>query len=112
MTQQCSAQEINRITATIIESAIRIHRTVGPGILEKAYFGCVCYELVSAGLKIQTQKEIPLLYNGVHIDCAYRADLIVEETVIVEIKQSRRLRRSTVDSFSPTCASPNFQWDC
>jgi len=57
-----------------------------PGILEKAYFGCLCYELVSAGLKIQTQQELPLLYQGVKIDCAYRADLIVEESVIVELK--------------------------
>jgi len=86
MTQRDSAKEINRITSMIIESAIRIHRTVGPGILEKAYFGCLCYELVSAGLKIQTQKELPLLYQGVKIDCAYRADLIVEESVIVEVK--------------------------
>jgi len=82
MTQQRSAKEINRITATIIESAIRIHRTVGPGILEKAYFGCLCYELASAELKMQTQKELPLLYHGVRIDCAYRADLILEETVV------------------------------
>jgi len=86
MTQRDSAKEINRITSMIIESAIRIHRTVGPGILEKAYFGCLCYELVSAGLKIQTQQELPLLYQGVKIDCAYRADLIVEESVIVEVK--------------------------
>ena len=86
MTQKRSAREINQITSTIIESAIRIHRTVGPGILEKAYFGCLCYELVSAELKMQTQKELPLLYHGVRIDCAYRADLIVEETVIVEVK--------------------------
>jgi GxxExxY protein len=84
--QRLSAREVNRITSTIIESAIRIHRTVGPGILEKAYFGCLCYELVSAGLKIETQIELPLLYEGVKIDCAYRADLIVEETVIVEVK--------------------------
>lgn len=90
MTQQRAAKEINRITATIIESAIRIHRTVGPGILEKAYFRCLCYELVSAGLKLETEKELPLLYQGVHIDCAYRADLIVEKSV---------------------CASHTFQWD-
>jgi GxxExxY protein len=90
MTQQRAAKEINRITATIIESAIRIHRTVGPGILEKAYFRCLCYELVSAGLKLETEKELPLLYLGVHIDCAYRADLIVEQSV---------------------CASHTFQWD-
>jgi len=86
MTQRLSAQEINGITSTIVECAIRIHRTVGPGILERAYFGCVCYELVSAGLKIHTDKEIPLVYRGVRIDCAYRADLIVEDAVIVEVK--------------------------
>jgi GxxExxY protein len=84
MTQTRSAQEINRITSLIIESSIRIHRTVGPGILEKAYFGCLCYELVSAGLMFESQKELPLVYQGVKIDCAYRADLIVEESVIVE----------------------------
>jgi GxxExxY protein len=86
MTQTLSAREINRITSTIIEAAIRIHRTVGPGILEKAYSGCLCYELASAELKMQTQKELPLLYHGVRIDCAYRADLIVAEAVIVEVK--------------------------
>jgi GxxExxY protein len=86
MTQKRSAWEINQITSTIIESAIRIHRTVGPGILEKAYFGCLCYELVSAGLQLETGKELPLLYQGVKIDCAYRADLVVNETVIVEVK--------------------------
>ena len=86
MAQRLPAREVNRITSVIIDCSIRIHRTVGPGILEKAYFGCVCYELVSAGLKIQSQKEIPLLYRGVQIDCACRADLIVEETLIVEVK--------------------------
>src|SRR4029453_1547386 len=86
MTQRLPAREINRITSTIVDSSIRIHRAVGPGILEQAYFGCLCYELVSAGLKLETEKELPLLYQGVKIDCAYRADLVVNETVIVEVK--------------------------
>jgi GxxExxY protein len=77
---------VNRITSIIIDSSIRIHQKVGPGILEKAYFGCLCYELVSKGLRIETQKELPLLYEGVKIDCAYRADLIVDGIVIVEVK--------------------------
>ena len=64
MTQTRSAQEINRITSLIIESSIRIHRTVGPGILETAYFGCLCYELVSVGLMFESQKELPLVYQG------------------------------------------------
>ncbi len=79
-------ERLNRITSTIIETALRIHRAIGPGLLEKAYFGCLCYELHSAGLRIETQKALPLVYAGVNIDCAYRADLIVEGLVIVEVK--------------------------
>jgi GxxExxY protein len=93
MTQTLSSEAINRITSTICQSATRIHRTVGPGILEKAYFGCLCYELVSAGLTLETEKELPLLYQGVKIDCAYRADLIVNRNVIVEVK--------AIESFAP-----------
>jgi GxxExxY protein len=86
MPDAVSIEQINRITSTIIESAIRIHRAVGPGLLEKAYFGCLCFEVSSAGLRIATQKALPLVYRGVNIDCAYRADLIVEGRVIVEVK--------------------------
>jgi GxxExxY protein len=81
-----SVERLNSLTSTIINAAIRIHRTVGPGLLEKAYLGCLCYELHSAGLRIETQKALPLVYAGVKIDCAYRADLIVEGLVIVEVK--------------------------
>jgi GxxExxY protein len=86
MPNAVSTERLNRITSTIIESAIRIHRAVGPGLLEKAYFGCLCFELHSAGMRIETQKSLPLVYRGVKIDCAYRADLIVEGLVIVEVK--------------------------
>jgi GxxExxY protein len=81
-----STQQINPITSKIIEAAIRIHRDIGPGLLEKAYWGCLCFELHSAGIRIETQKALPLVYRGVNIDCAYRADLIVEDLVIVEVK--------------------------
>jgi GxxExxY protein len=81
-----SAEQLNRITSPIIAAAIRIHRAIGPGLLEKAYWGCLCFELHSAGLSIETQKALPLVYRGVNIDCAYRADLIVEGLVIVEVK--------------------------
>jgi GxxExxY protein len=81
-----SVEQLNHITSRIIEAAIRIHRAIGPGLLEKAYWGCLCFELHSAGLRIETQKALPLVYRGVNIDCAYRADLIVEGLVIVEVK--------------------------
>ena len=67
-------------------AAIRIHRAIGPGLLEKAYWGCLCFELHSAALRIETQKSLPLVYRGVNIECAYRADLIVEGLVIVQVK--------------------------
>ena len=81
-----SIERLNSLTSTIIDAAIRIHRAIGPGLLEKAYWGCLCYELHSVGLRIETQKALPLVYAGVNIDCAYRADLIVEGLVIVEVK--------------------------
>jgi GxxExxY protein len=80
-----STNELNRITSKIIECAIRVHRAFGPGLLEKA-LGCLCFEVHSAGLRLETQKSLPLVYQGVSIDCAYRADLIVEGLVIVEVK--------------------------
>jgi GxxExxY protein len=86
MPEPISSGRLNTITSTIIDAAIRIHRTVGPGLLEKAYFGCLCFELHSAGLQIETQQALPLVYRGVNIDCAYRADVIVEKQVIVEVK--------------------------
>jgi len=81
-----SAESLNHLTSTIIQSAIRVHQTIGPGLLESAYLGCLCFELTSAGVRIGTQKTLPLLYRGVMIDCAYRSDLIVEATVLVEVK--------------------------
>ena len=83
---EVSTKQLNQITSTIIGAAIRIHRALGPGLLEKAYWCCLCFELYSAGLRIETQKSLPLVYRGVNIECAYRADLIVEGLVIVEVK--------------------------
>lgn len=81
-----SADALNQLTSTIIAGAIRIHRALGPGLLENAYLACLCHELASARLRFEVQKSLPLLYEGVRIDCAYRADLIVEATAVIEVK--------------------------
>jgi GxxExxY protein len=81
-----SVEQLNRITSPVIAAAIRIHRAIGPGLLEKAYWACLCFELHSAGRRIETQKALRLICRGVNIDCAYRADLIVEGLVIIEVK--------------------------
>jgi hypothetical protein len=54
----------------------KLHRALGPGLLESAYCACLCYELVRAGLSIETQKPLPLVYDRVKIDCAYRPDIL------------------------------------
>lgn len=76
----------NAITERIIGAAIEIHRQLGPGLLESAYEECLCYELTQRGMQFQRQLAIPLVYKGVKLDCGYRADLLVEDSVIVEIK--------------------------
>src|SRR5580700_5934187 len=76
----------NTITDRIIGGAIEVHRHLGPGLLESAYEECLCYELGQAGLSFQRQVAAPVTYKGLKLDCAYRLDLVVEDSVIVEIK--------------------------
>jgi GxxExxY protein len=76
----------NQVTDKVIGAAIEVHRTLGPGLLESAYEECLCYELSQLGLCFQRQVELPVRYKSVNLDCAYRIDLIVEDTVIVELK--------------------------
>ena len=83
--------ELNKITETIIGSAIAVHQELGPGLLESAYEACLVYELLQRGLSIQQQKALPVNYRGVKVDCGYRIDLLVENNVIVELKAVERL---------------------
>jgi GxxExxY protein len=74
------------MTEKIIAAAIEVHRHLGPGLLESAYEECLCFELSRAGLHFARQVPLAVNYKGLHFDCAYRMDLVVEETVILEIK--------------------------
>lgn len=74
------------ITAEIIGAAINVHRRLGPGLLESAYEACLTYELEKAGLRVQRQKPVPLIYDRVKLDCGFRADMVIEGKVAVEIK--------------------------
>jgi GxxExxY protein len=78
--------EINRITGAIIAAGIEVHRALGPGLMESAYLACMVLELRAAGLALDVQRELPLIYKGLAIDCAYRVDLIVNGCVVVELK--------------------------
>lgn len=81
------------ITKIIIGCAIEVHKELGPGLLESAYEECLYYELQKAGLKVEKQKAIPVVYKEIKLDCGYRADLIVEDKIVIELK--------TVDDFNP-----------
>jgi GxxExxY protein len=83
-------EEYNRVTDTIIGAAIEVHRQLGPGLLESAYEACLAYELIQRGLKIERQKELPLKYKEVSLDCGYRMDLLVADSVVVEIKATEQ----------------------
>ena len=76
----------NEISRIIIDAAIEIHKFLGPGLLESSYEKCLLYELRKAGLKVERQKELPIVYKEVTLDTGYRIDLLVEDKVIVELK--------------------------
>lgn len=78
--------EDNELTSKIIECAIKVHRNLGPGLLESAYKECLYFELVRNGLLVEKEKPLPLVYEDVKLDCGYRMDLLVEKRVVVETK--------------------------
>ncbi len=78
--------EINKITEIIIGCAIEVHKDLGPGLLESAYEECLFYELKKAGLKVERQIAVPVIYKDIKLECGYRIDLLVENIVIIELK--------------------------
>ncbi len=74
------------LTENIIGAAIEVHKALGPGLLESAYEACLVHELISRGLSITTQAEIPVVYKGQRVDCAFRIDILVEGKVLIELK--------------------------
>jgi GxxExxY protein len=79
------------LTEKVIGAAIEVHRALGPGLLESAYEECLCYELSSAGLVFRKQVELPVLYKKVKLDCGYRMDIVVSESLVLEIKTVEKL---------------------
>ncbi len=84
-------EDSRQVTGEIIGAAIEVHKALGPGLLESAYEACLAFELVQRGLRVEQQKPLPIVYRGVTLECGYRLDLLVAESVIVEIKAIERL---------------------
>ncbi len=77
---------LNEITGAIITASMKVHTALGPGLLESAYEACVAYELEKMGLLVERQKPVPVVYEDVKLECGFRADLLVEKQVVVELK--------------------------
>jgi GxxExxY protein len=82
---------LNDLTGAIIGAAIKVHRALGPGLLESAYQVCLAYELQKLGLRVELEKPIPVVYEEVKLKCGFRADLLVEGLVVVKCKAKEKL---------------------
>jgi GxxExxY protein len=78
--------DINDLTGKVIGAAIEVHKILGPGLLESAYEECLCYELSNRGILFERQKELPIEYKGVTLDCGYRLDILIPDKIIIELK--------------------------
>lgn len=81
----------NDISRIIFDCALKVHRSLGPGLLESAYEECLFYELKKTELKVVKQKPLPLIYEEVKLDIGYRVDILVENKVVIEIKSVEAL---------------------
>ena len=81
-------EEISKI---VFECALRVHKVLGPGLLESAYEECLFYELKKTNLKVEKQKPLPLIYEEVNLEVGYRIDIIIEDKFIVEVKSEKAL---------------------
>ena len=84
-------EQLNNLTEKIMGAAIEVHRHLGPGLLESTYEICLEYELKEAGLSVERQKSLPLIYKKIKLSQGYRLDLLVERQVIVELKTVEKL---------------------
>jgi len=78
--------DINELTQEIIGAAIEVHKRLGPGLLESAYRVCLAYELRKRGIEVEEERVIPVVYDEVKLECGFRADLVVNGQVVVELK--------------------------
>jgi GxxExxY protein len=77
---------LNELTYQIIGAAIEVHKELGPGLLESIYEKCLTHLLKEKGLKLVSQQKVPLIFKGLYLDCDLRFDIMVEDSIIVEIK--------------------------
>lgn len=83
--------EINELTGLILKKAYEVHSILGPGLLESTYEECLCYELTQCGLAVERQKALPIIYKDIKLDAGYRLDIVVNNSVVIELKSVEAL---------------------
>lgn len=95
--------ELEQLSGAVIAAAMKVHSTLGPGLLESVYQTCLRHELLKLGLKVECEAWLPIEYDGMKIEGAYKADLIVEDLLVVELKAVEKLLPVTRRSSYRTC---------
>ncbi len=90
----------NELAGQVIGCAIKVHSSLGPGLLERTYQECLFYEIIKSGLLCEKEKPMPLVYEEVKLDCGYRIDLLVENKLVLEIK--------SIDALNANSLGPDF----
>jgi GxxExxY protein len=85
--------EIDRLARTVVDAGLKVHRALGPGLLESVYEHCLAHELHARGVPLARQVALPVVYDGVALDGGYRLDLVVDNQIIIEIKSVEALSR-------------------
>ena len=83
--------ELNQISGAIVNSAMRVHSLLGPGLLEEPYKQCLAHELRTRSFPVEVEKTLPVIYDGVRVEIGYRLDLLVEGEVVVEVKATKEI---------------------
>jgi GxxExxY protein len=82
----------NQITSSILKAAVEVHRNLGPGLVESVYEGCLFFELAESGLTVERQKRLPVIYKGIDLEKDFFIDLLVENSIVVELKSVETLQ--------------------
>ena len=83
--------DLDQLATRTLDAAFEVHRELGPGLLENSYEMALCHELSRAGIRFERQKDLPVHYKGVRLDCGYRIDVLVEGALLLELKSCEQL---------------------
>ena len=87
------AKDVEHLATVVVDAGLKVHRALGPGLLESAYEACLAHELTSRGLVVRKQVALPVVYENIILDAGYRLDLLVNDRIIVEVKAVEALTR-------------------